>query len=470
VVYGFALWLGYVLLSTIPYFYLGNLPAGAPTPWWEPLSVLGWFLSLNIVPVALAIAVTRYRLWDIDVVVNRTLVYGALTTSVVAVYALVVGAMGALFHTRVGWPITLIATGLVAVLFQPLRERLQRSVNRLLYGDRDEPFEVLARLGQRLEDTFAPELVLPTMVETIAQTLKLRYVAIGQQRGSEQQITESYGKPSPRTESYPLTYQGAVIGHRLVARRSGDEPFTEAEDRLLLNIARQAGAAVHALQLAADLHRARREVVSGREEERRRLRRDLHDGLGPSLAAQLLKLGSARALLTSQPEVADRLLDEMEADIASTLAELRRIVYDLRPPALDQLGLAGALRAYGAACESGEVGDTSGSLTVRVEIGEPLPPLPAAVEVAVYHIAREALTNVVRHAGARNCSLRLSVDGGQDGRICMQIEDDGLGFAGRHNAGVGLTSMQERAAELGGTCTITSEAKAGTRVTALLPL
>jgi len=173
VVYGFSLWLGYVLLSYIPYFYLSSLPADAPTPWWGSVSVWGWFLSLNIVPMALAIAVTRHHLWDIDLVINRTLVYGAMTACVIAIYGLVVGRMGALFHVQGSWLITLIATGLVAILFQPLRDRLQRGVNRLLYGHRDEPFEVLARLGQRMEDTFAPELVLPTMVETIAPELVL---------------------------------------------------------------------------------------------------------------------------------------------------------------------------------------------------------------------------------------------------------------------------------------------------------
>jgi signal transduction histidine kinase len=470
VIYGFALWLGYMLLSTIPYFYLGTLPPDAPTPWWGPVSVLGWFLSLNIVPVALAIAVTRYRLWDIDLVMNRTLVYGGLTASVVAVYALVVGGMGAVFHTRANWPITLIATGLVAVLFQPLRERLQQSVNRLLYGDRDEPFEVLARLGRRMEDTFAPESVLAVMVETVAETLKLPFVAIGRQQGTQMVITESYGRPVTGTEDYPLTYRGTVIGRLLVARRAPDEPFSEGEDRLLRNIARQAGAAVHALQLANDLQRARQQVVTSREEERRRLRRDLHDGLGPSLAAQLLKVGSARALLTGQPEMTDRLLTGIETDIATTLGEVRRIVYALRPAALDQLGLAGALCSHAAACESGEFGGTGRSLAIRVEIPEDLPPLPAATEVAAYHIAREGLTNVVRHARARRCTLRLALEGGENERLLLCIEDDGVGLAEEAPLGVGLSSMRERAAELGGECQIASESGAGTRLTAVLPL
>jgi signal transduction histidine kinase len=470
IVYGFALWVGYMLLSSIPYFYLGSLPPGAPAPWWASLSVLGWFLSLNIVPISLTIAVTRYHLWDIDLVINRTLVYGALTACVLGIYALVVGAMGAFFHTQGNWPVAFIATALVAVLFQPLRERLQRSVNRLLYGHRDEPFEVLARLGQRVEDTFALELVLPTMVETIAQALKLPYVAIVAQQGKRQETVASYGKPTATPYAYPLTHQRAVIGHLLVARRAPDETFTAEEERLLQDVARQAGTALHALQLTGDLQRARQQIVTSREEERRRLRRDLHDGLGPSLAAQLLKIGSARALLAKRPEMTDKLLAQVEADIEGTLADVRRIVYDLRPPALDQLGLAGALRAYAAACESGEIGDTQPDLMVQVDIPDELPPLPAAVEVAAYHIAREGLTNVVRHAQARHCTLQLVVEDGENERLHLSIQDDGQGFAEEARAGVGLTSMRERATELGGTCTVQANPGTGTRVTAVLPL
>ncbi len=463
VVYGFGLWMGYVLLSSLPYFYLNNLPPGAPAPWWASLSVLGWFLALNIVPVSLTIAITRYRLWDIDILINRTLVYAVLTAVVVAVYALVVGTLSALFQARANWLIALVATGLVAVLFQPLRDRLQRGVNRLLYGHRDEPLEVLSRLGQRMEDTVAPELVLPTLVETVAQALKLPYVAIAIQQGSTLRTVEVYGKPTAAPQPFPLIYQGREIGRLLAAPRTPGEAFSTQEQRLLQNVARQAGTAVHALQLTADLQHARQQIVTGREEERRRLRRDLHDGLGPSLAATLLKLGSARALLSQRPDMTDKLLAEMETDIETTLTDVRRIVYDLRPPALDQFGLVGALSAHAEAC-------SSGTLTARVDAPEDLPPLPAAVEVAAYHIGREGLTNVVRHAEARHCTLRLWVDAQNHDRLHLTLQDDGRGFAADARSGVGLAAMRERAEELGGTCRIVGDIGGGTTVTAVLPL
>ncbi|MGD8806156.1 MAG: GAF domain-containing sensor histidine kinase [Chloroflexota bacterium] len=466
VMYGFALWLVYILLSSIPYYYLESLPAGSPVPAWASLSVLGWFLALNIIPVSLAVAVTRYRLWNIDVIINRSLVYGTLTACVILLYVLTVGAMGALFQAQGNWLVALIATGLVAVLFQPLRERLQRWVNRLLYGRRDEPFEVLASLGQRLEDSMSPEKVYPTIVETVAQTLRLPYAAIAIDHGGQFETAVSYGKPSPRLISYPLVYQGQEVGQLKVAPRPPEEAFNEADDRLLRNIARQAGTAVHAVQLADDLQQSRQEIITSREEERRRLRRDLHDGLGPSLAAHMLKIGSARALLAERPEMTDKLLAEMEVDVENTLADLRRIVYDLRPPALDQWGLTGALRAYAETCQQN---DANSILSIRVNAPEILPPLPAAVEVAAYHIGREGLNNVVRHAGAGRCELKLFVDGDKKKRLHLSIRDDGRGIGDDARAGIGLAAMRERAAELGGSCLISSPAGEGTLVTTILP-
>lgn len=465
VMYGFALWLVYITLSSIPYYYLESLAAGEPVPAWASLSVLGWFLALNIIPVSLAVAVTRYRLWNIDVIINRSLVYGALTAAIVLLYVLIVGGLGALFQAQGNWLAALIATGFVAVLFQPLRDRLQRWVNRLLYGQRDEPFEVLASLGQRLEDAMAPGTVYPTIVETVAQTLRLPYAAIAIDYGGRLETAVSYGKPRTRVISYPLVYQGQEVGQLKVAPRPPEETFNDADDRLLRNIARQAGTAVHAVQLADDLQQSRQQIITSREEERRRLRRDLHDGLGPSLAAHMLKIGSARALLAEQPEMADKLLAEMEADVENTLADLRRIVYDLRPPALDQWGLTGALRAYAETCEQ----NTNSALSIRVNAPDTLPPLPAAVEVAAYNIGREGLTNVVRHAGARHCELQLFVEGGKKGRLHLRIRDDGQGIGDDVRAGIGLTAMRERAAELGGSCLITSQAGSGTLVTTILP-
>src|SRR5207247_5901746 len=228
-------------------------------------------------PLSFGFAMLRYRLWDIDIIINRTLVYGALTAVVVGVYVLVVGTLGTLLHTFGDFPISLLATGLVAVLFQPLRARLQRGVNRLMYGERDDPYAVLSRLASRLQATLAPESVFPTIVETVAQALKLPYAAIALKQDDEFITAASYGLSQDNPFILPLVYHTEPIGELLLAPRAPGEAFTAADRRLLEDIAHQAGAAAHAVRLPADLQRSREHLVTAREEERRRLRRDLHD-------------------------------------------------------------------------------------------------------------------------------------------------------------------------------------------------
>ena len=264
-----------------------------------------------------------------------------------------------------------------------------------------------------------------------------------------------------------------------MAPRVPGEAFTSADRRLLEDLARQAGAAVQAVRLTADLQRSRERLVAAREEERRRMRRNLHDGLGPTLAGLTFGLDAARSLLVREPENAEALLGELRNQTQGAVSEIRRLVYDLRPPALDDLGLVAAIREQAArhghllgndsSDEARGVGREDG-LTFSVEAPEHLPPLPAAVEVACYRIAQEALTNVARHAQARACRVRLSIDGGGD-TLELEVADDGVGVAEGRRAGVGLSSMRERAAELGGTYVVTpASSSGGTRVLAWLPL
>lgn len=463
-IYGFALWLTYVFISSIPYYYLTGLPPDAPTPWWGPASELGWWLSLNILPICLTIAITRYQLWDIDFVINRTLVYGTLTVGVLVLYVIIVGGLGLYFRAEDNIVLPLLATGLAAILFHPLRLRLQRGINRLMYGDRDEPFDILSRLGERLENTLSPEMVYPTIVETVSQALKLPYAAVNIWQNGQWETAESYGKPVSDPVIYPLNYQGESVGQLLVAQRSPGEAFSPADERILRNIARQAGAAVHAAQLVTDLQQSRHQLVTAREEERRRLRRDLHDGLGPHLASQTLTIDTIDKLLDRDPERARALLQDLKAQSQTAVKDIRRVVYNLRPPALDELGLIGALHE-GAARQS------QNDLRVSVEAPSQLPPLPAAVEVAAYRIVQEAVTNVVRHAQAHNCLVRLALEyPGKDTRLRVEVEDDGQGLPIDHLAGVGFQSMHERAAQLGGSCHIESVNGNGVRVTAVFPL
>jgi signal transduction histidine kinase len=330
-----------------------------------------------------------------------------------------------------------------------------------MYGERDDPYAVLTRLGQRLEVTLAADAMLPTIVETVAQALKLPYAAIAV-HGYGAPTVIAYGTPVFAPLRLPLIYGSETVGQLLLAPRALGEDFSPADRRLLEGLAHQAGTAVHAVRLTHDLQQSRERLVTTREEERRRLRRDLHDGLGPMLAGFTLQVAAIRNLLVRDQAAADALLSELGTEIEAAVGDIRRLVYDLRPPALDELGLVGAIRTRAAQYSA----NLTGGLQVRVEVPNDLPSLPAAVEVAAYRIAEEALANVVRHAQARTCVVRLSIADA----LRLEICDDGVGLPAARHMGVGLLSLRERAVELGGSCVVEAVPAGGTRVCALLPL
>jgi signal transduction histidine kinase len=465
VVYGFCLLFVLFVVSGIPWRIALNLPAGSLIPWWLPVGESFWFLGTAILPITLAIAVMRYRLYDIDFLINRTLVYGALSGTVIAIYILVVGVIGTFMHTQGNLLITLLATGLIAVLFHPLRERLQRAVNRLIYGERDDPIEALSRLGKQMETALPPDQVLPALAKTIAETLKLPFVAITL-RGGQRDI--SFGEETENPVAFPFIFQGETTGVLLASPRNPGDQFTPGEMRLLQNLARQAGAAVRNAQLTADLQRSRQTLVTAREEERHRLRRDLHDGIGPTMAGLTLKLDAAKDLVSSglesgkkeELEDAVQLLSELKSQTQETVQNIRHIVHTLRPPSLDVLGLVPALQAH-----FGQVGTPRNMKIQMTTTPQSFPRLSAAVEVAAYHIVLEAVTNVIHHAQAEICEVSLALG---NGNLKLEIKDDGVGLPKTRNHGIGLDSMRERAEELGGRFELSSS-QTGTQVCAEIP-
>lgn len=410
-------------------------------------------------PVAIAIAVLRHQLFDIDTILHRALVYGLLMFVVAGLYVAVVGVLGSVLPARAGRLPSLVATLAAAVVFQPVRDRIQRRVNRWLYGERDEPATILARLGARLEGTLAPEDVLPTLAQTVAQALKLPYVAIDLGLGPDARVAAEFGKRGEDLDRYPLTYRGRKLGTLVLNSRSEDEPHAANETMLLETIARQASVAAYAVQATADLRRSRERLVVAREEERRRLRRDLHDGVGPALAALALKLDATANVVGEDAETAKKLLADLRDQVQGAIDELRRLVHALRPPALDDLGLLGALREHARRWNGG-------GLAIVFDTPPALPSIPAATELAAYRIVHEALANVVRHAGAERCRIALRV--GAD--LEVFVEDDGCGISQTVARGVGLASMRERAEELGGVLRVGAGRDGGTRVCAVLPL
>jgi len=441
-------WLGYAgalsLVALVTTAFLG---------YWGPVPALLMLVPVLITPVAVTLAITRHHLYDIDIVVNRSLVYGVLTMLVLAGYALVVLASTTLLHEPLAPREATLATVLVAVAVHPLHGVVQRRVNRLMYGGRDDPYLAMSRLAERLSDAAAPLSLLDSVAETIALELRLRYVAI--EVGCAARIIAAHGEPGASAQRRPLVHRGITVGSLVVRTRGAGDSLTPAHERLVGDIARQTALAVHAHRLSEDLQRARELLVLAREEERRRLRRDLHDGLGPTLAGIVLKAGTGRRLARGRSDELEALLGSIETSAKQAVGDVRHVVTGLRPPALDELGLVGALEAFAA------------NLPMPTELrASGVPDLSAAAEAAAYRIVSEAMTNASRHSRGSRCLARIAV---LDGHLEIEVTDDGCGLSARTPRGVGLLSMVERAAELGGWCVVDSAPRAGTVVRSQLP-
>lgn len=450
-------------LTAVQVGYMALVEAGAELGLRGPID-LARSLAIAGVPVAIGIAVLHRGLYDVGRVVNRTIVYGALTAGVIAVYVAVVVGVGELVPNADDTGLALGATGLIAVAFDPARRAVQRLVNRLMFGQRDDPYAVLSRMGEVMAEAGSPDETLQAVVDTVAETLRLPWVAMELDQRDGQVTRAAHGPaewPSNKPVSVPLVHRDERVGRLLAAPRSDHETLRQPDRRLLADIAHQAGAVAATARLTADLQHAREQLVLAREEERRRIRRDLHDGLGPSLAAQALALDAVSDRINDDPDVARSLLESLKEDTQELVGDIRRLVHDLRPPALDELGLAGALVAHVAQI------DAAGDVAVRIRTDpDPLPELSAAVEVAAWRITREALTNVVRHAEATTCTVSLTIRGES---LDVQVIDDGRGLPVVPRAGIGLKSMRDRAEELGGTLTAADAAGGGTIVQASLP-
>ncbi|MEX2620542.1 MAG: sensor histidine kinase [Egibacteraceae bacterium] len=421
-------------------------------------------VAIGALPVAIGLGVLQRGLYDLGRVVNRTLVYGLLTVGVIAVYVTVVAGAGALVPGASDRGLALAATGLVAVAFDPARRRMQGLVNRLMFGQRGDPYAVLSRVGDVMTAAGTPTETLQAVVDTVARSLKLPWVAVELDQRDGQVVRAEHGSADglAAPASVALVHRDEQVGQLLAAPRSDNASLGLADRRLLADIAKQAGAVAATARLTADLQHSREQLVLAREEERRRIRRDLHDGLGPSLAAQTLALDAATDQVDRDPARARALLQSLKADTQELVADIRRLVHDLRPPALDELGLAGALVAHVAQI------DGSGKMAMRIRAEpDPLPALSAAVEVAAWRITREAMTNVVRHAEASTCTVTLSV---RERVLDIRVVDDGIGLPVVPRAGVGMHSMRDRADELGGTFTAADAPDGGTIVQATLPV
>jgi signal transduction histidine kinase len=411
-------------------------------------------LAVLPLPAACLVALVRHRLWDVDVVLSRSLTYGLLSAGIVVAYVVSVSVLGAVLGSTAGAPV--LATTVVALLVLPLHTRLQRLVNRLVHGEVEDPWAALARLGDRLEAaTGAADVadrVLPDLVAQVSRALRVPYAGVRLADGS----TTERGAAGADVVTTPLTYGGVEVGQLVV---SGTD-LPRGERRLLEHLARQAAVAVHSVLLARAAAQARAQTATAREEERRRLRRDLHDGLGPALAAVALQAETARDLVPQDPAAAVALLDRLVPRLNEAVRDVRTIVHDLRPPTLDELGLAGSVR---------ELATRFATPTRSISVdAEELEVLPAAVDLAAYRIVAECLANAAKHSSASSVRLALRRSAST---LLVEVRDDGVGLVSGAVPGVGLRSMRERAEELGGSCTVQrGEGGSGTTVVATLPL
>ena len=428
-----------------------------------------WLNALCMIWLALAVAqaIAQRQLFDARFVLNRALAYGAVGLSSAVLYGLIVGVLGSVMRSTELW-VSVVATGVIAVMFHPMLVLFRSAANRAFYGERHDPYRALHLLGRQLELTLKPEELSLKIVQTVATTLRLPYVALETGVGN----TIAIGSPVGQPLEFAMLSRGQRVGALIVSSRVAGEAFSNSERQLLKDLAARAGVAVQEASLAAQLQATKEAIVLGREEERKRIRRDLHDGLGPSLASLSMQLQVTRNLLSSDPARAESMVEAATHGVQDAIADIRRLVYDLRPPALDDLGLSGALRQ--------QLEQMIG-VQVNAQILA-LEPLPAAVEVAAYRIACEALNNVAKHANANTVTLRLGMFGHG---LSLEVMDDGCGLPMLPKVGVGLASMRERALELGGLLSIEavgiSESKhtgsrgdqtktSGTRVSAWLPV
>lgn len=409
-------------------------------------------------PVGIAVAMLRHRMFDVVLVLNRTIVFVVLTVLMVGVYAGLVVGVGRVAPTST---LGFLAVAVTALLAAVGRGAVQRAVDRWLFGHRHDPYAVVARVGRHVAPASEPVEALQRLVDALRRALRLPYVAFHSQGGGHEDgptVAATSGEPVAGWRTVPARALGQDIGELHVGVRPGGERWTPEEQAAVEEVAARAATLAYAAALVADVARSRARIVVAREEERRRLRADLHDGVGPALAgtAHQLDALARRIDATGHPDLADRARSVRDR-LRQTVTDLRSVVHGLRPPIIDQLGLAGALRDLVAGYESPHC---------RVELGPGLDGLPAALEVAAYAIVAEAVTNVVRHSAASELALTAET---RAGRLVVEIRDNGCGMPVYPHEGVGLRSMGERAGEVGGRVDVLPNAGGGTVIRAILP-
>ncbi len=474
-------WLAYFAAPVAPAFaaHFVITTAGLPIP--DPV-VLAYLVFLVGIPVATAIALIKHRLYDLDIVVSRALVYGSLAVFITVVYVGIAVGIGALIGSG-GKPnlgLSIVATAIVAIGFQPVRERVQKVANRLVYGKRATPYEVLAQFSERVAESYSVDEVMPRMARVLAEGTGAQRADVWLRSGStwheaavwpEDAVTAReapalHGNLPPANDvsrMVEVRHQGDLLGALSVTKRPGEQ-LTPVEENLLADLAGQAGLVLRNVGLTSDLQArlvelraSRQRLVTAQDEERRKLERNLHDGAQQHLVALKVKLGLAEMLLGRDVERAKATIDQLKGDADEALETLRDLARGIYPPLLAEKGLVVALESQAR----------KATLPVAVE-AESVARYPQDVEAAVYFCCLEALQNVQKYARASRAVVRLRGDGH---RLHFEVEDDGAGFeTSTARRGSGLTNMVDRLDALEGEVAVTSTLGQGARLRGSLPV
>jgi len=441
-----------------------------PVGSWPPAPVgVAELIAAAAMAVAIAIAILRHRLFDIDLVISRTVAYGALAGVIAAFYIAVVAGVGSLLaagsESRLF--LAIVATAFVAVAFQPLRARLERLANRLVYGVRAVPYEVLADFTTRLDGGQSSLQLLPVMARMLAQGTGSDAATVWLCENGREVPASSFPEhehvtPDIATRTVPLQHAGASLGRLTVVRRSG-EALSPTEERLMDGLASQAGLVLHSAGLQDELSRrmlelrqSRHRLVAAQDEARRRLERDLHDGAQQNLVSLRMKLGLAASVAREKPDSLEPLLQEMQSELGDALDSLRNLARGVYPPLLEAEGLKAALRARARQVP----------ISIDVQCGSER--YPRELEGAFYFCCSEALQNLTKHSRATRGSVRVWCE---DGRLCFEVRDNGRGLdAARAKSGGGLQNIRDRLDVLGGVVDVSSTPGVGARVAGWVPL
>jgi signal transduction histidine kinase len=455
---------------------LGIVVGSLSEPLSPTLAVVAWnvgLLGLVGMPVAAAVAIFKYRLYDIDVVINKTVVYGALAAFVTLVYVGVVVGVGALVGSRGNLFLSILATAVIALAFHPVRQWARRLANRVVYGKRATPYEVLSRFSERMAGTYSAEDVLPRMARLLGEGTgaaetgvwlrvgaQFRREAAWPEDGSDQRPVDASGDTTPAIlgadRTFPVAHEGDVLG-ALTIRMPRGEPFSPTSEGLVRNLASQAGLVLRNARLIEDLRASRQRLVAAQDEERRRLERNIHDGAQQQLVALSMRMRLLKTLTRKDPAKAEDLVDQLQADARDALDDLRDLARGIYPPLLADKGLAAALEAQARKVP----------FPVQVEpngVGR----YPAEAEATAYFCVLEALQNAAKYADASSALVRL---GHEDGDLVFSVTDDGKGFdPATTPRGSGLQNMVDRVDALGGRIDITSSSGTGTTITGWIPV